>query len=254
MAIKEERARLLRWEACYNTRDLGGYRTADGRETRWGAVVRSDNLSRLTEAGRRAVLDYGIRTIVDLRMPRELAKEPSPFAPPHGQPGITYMNLSFLGEVIEEDAEEPASLAEDYMDMLDRFRREVATIMTAIARAPERGILVHCHAGKDRTGLIVALLLELAGVDRETIAADYALTIECLRPFDEEWLANGPGERAERERLMKKFAPRPEVMLTVLEHLERQYGGAEAYLLGSGVPAEDIERLRARLVDPQPQA
>ena len=102
--------------------------------------------------------------------------------------------------------------------------------------------------GKDRTGLVSAILLELAGVERATIGADYALTAECLRPREEEWLANGPGDRAERERLLALYAPRAEVMIEVLDDLDRRYGGVEAYLLRAGVTPEDIARLRERLV------
>jgi hypothetical protein len=157
------------------------------------------------------------------------------------------MNLPFLDEDIGEPASDVASLAEDYMKMLDRFGPRLAAIMKAIARAPEGGVLVHCHAGKDRTGLVTALLLEMARVERETIAADYALSQECLRPSTEEWLANGPGERTERERAVEWFAPRAEVMLAVLEYLDQRYGSVETYLLGSGVAKEDIVRLRRRL-------
>jgi protein-tyrosine phosphatase len=132
--------------------------------------------------------------------------------------------------------------------MLGKFRHRVAEIMSAIERAPEGGVLVHCHAGKDRTGLVCALLLELVGVERETVAADYALSQECLRPDTEDWLANGPGERAERERVVAKFAPKAEVMLEVLKQLHEAYGGVEAYLLEAGVASEDLDRLRSRLL------
>jgi protein tyrosine/serine phosphatase len=111
-------------------------------------------------------------------------------------------------------------------------------------------VLVHCAAGKDRTGLIAALLLALVEVPDQTIAADYALTAECLRPRDQEWLEHGPGERAEREALLARYAPRAEVMLEVLEGLRQRHGGVEAYLRQAGVPAGDLDRLRARLLAP----
>jgi protein-tyrosine phosphatase len=251
MAIGEQRVRRLTWEGCLNARDLGGYPTLDGRETRWGAIVRSDNPAELTAAGRAALVAHGVRSIVDLRTPDEVAHHPNPFAGP-GPHGIAYTNVSLL----DPAAEPPAgftTLADDYKRMLDRFRPSVAAIMTAIARAPAGGVLVHCMAGKDRTGIVSALLLELVGVPRETIGADYALTAECLRPREEEWLANGPGERADRERALATYAARAEVMLEVLDDLDRRHGGVEAYLLEAGVTGEDITRLRERLLSPSPQ-
>lgn len=246
MAGEGQQTRRLVWEGCLNARDLGGYPTVDGRETRWGAIVRSDNLSQLTEGGCSAVIAYGVRSIVDLRTLQEIAEHPNPFARP-GPHGLAYTNVS----LIDPAADPPpdfTTLANDYKHLLDRFQPQVAAIMTAIAGAPAGGVLLHCMAGKDRTGVVSALLLELAGVLRETIAADYALTAECLRPREEAWLANGPGERADRERELAKYMPRAEVMLEVLEHLDRRYGGVEAYLLAAGVALEDISRLRARLL------
>jgi protein-tyrosine phosphatase len=109
-------------------------------------------------------------------------------------------------------------------------------------------VLIHCAAGKDRTGLISALLLGLVGVPAETIAADYAMTAELLRPRDEEWLENGPGERAEREVMLAWFTPTAEVMLEVLEQLDERFGGVELYLRSTGLGQGDLDRLRDRLL------
>jgi protein-tyrosine phosphatase len=243
---QREWTRQLAWEGCLNARDLGGYATGDGRETRWGAVVRSDSLAALTEAGRAALAGYGVRAIVDLRLADEIAQDPNPFAQP-GDHGIAYTNIS----IIDPAAGFPPdtdTLADNYLWMLDRFRGFVAQVMAAIADAPEGGVLIHCAAGKDRTGLISALLLELVDVPAETIATDYALTAELLRPRDEEWLENGPGERAEREAMLARFAPTGEVMLEVLDKLAERHRGAEGYLLEAGVTAADLDRLRDRLL------
>ena len=248
MAVEREWTRRLAWEGCLNARDLGGYPTEDGRETRWGAIVRSDSLATLSEAGRAALVDYGVRSIIDLRLPSEVEEHPNPFAVA-GAHGMAYRNISFV-----DPAAGPlgdfTSMADNYARMLGRFRPAVGAVMTAIARAPEGGVLVHCMGGKDRTGLISALLLELVGVPRDTIGADYALTGECLRPLDEEWLETGPGDRAEREAMIAKYEPTAEVMLDVLDRLEAQHGGVEAYLSAAGVAAEDLARLKDRLVDP----
>jgi protein-tyrosine phosphatase len=249
---QREQTRLLAWEGLLNARDLGGYPAAGGRETRWGAVVRSDSLAALTEAGRAALAGYGVRAVVDLRLPDELARHPNPFASP-GDHGIAYTNVSILDPAAGYPPE-TLTLAENYLWTLDRFAGYVAEVMAAIAGAPEGGVLVHCAAGKDRTGLISALLLGLVGVPAETIAADYALTAELLRPRDQEWLEHGPGERAEREALAARFAPTAEVMLEVLDGLDRRYGGVDGYLAAAGVSPADLDRLRDRLLAPPGQA
>lgn len=249
MAIDQQttiqRERRLAWDACLNARDLGGYRTYDGRETRWGAIARSDNPAQLTEAGQAAVVDYGIRSMVDLRRPDEVQQHPNPFANPDSHE-IAYTNISLVDP--GAPSEDFTTLANDYKRMLDRFPDTIAEIMRTIAHAPEGGVLIHCMGGKDRTGVIAALLLDLVGVPRETIGEDYALTAECLRPRDEEWLENGPGERAERGRLLAQFMPRAEVMLEVLAHLDTRYGGVEGYLRHIGVSPDDVQRLRDRLI------
>lgn len=247
MAIQnEERTRRLPWEGCFNVRDLGGYRTRDGRVTRWGTVVRTDNLSRLSEAGRASLQEYGVQSIIDLRRPAELEEFPNPFAQP-GAHGIAYTNVSLI-DPARSAPESFTTLANDYKHILDTSTSAMAQIMHAIAAAPEGAVLIHCMAGKDRTGMVAALLLDLAGVPRETIAEDYALSAEYLRPLDEEWLEHGPGEREERARLQARLVPRAEVMLEVLAHLDERYGGVEPYLLHAGVSPQDIERLRARLL------
>ena len=249
MTIEQRQwTRRLAWEGLLNARDLGGYPAAGGRETRWGAVVRSDSLAALTGAGRAALAGYGVRAIVDLRLPDELARHPNPYAEP-GDHGIAYTNVSILDPAAGFPPD-TLTLAENYLWTLDRFAGYVAEVMAAIAGAPEGGVLIHCAAGKDRTGLISALLLGLAGVPAETIAADYALTAELLRPRDQEWLEHGPGERAEREALAARFAPTAEVMLAVLAGLTERHGGVEPYLRSTGLDAGDLERLRRRLVGP----
>ena len=245
---QREQTRRLAWEGLLNARDLGGYPAAGGRETRWGAVVRSDSLAALTEAGRAALAGYGVRAVVDLRLPDELARHPNPFASP-GDHGIAYTNVSILDPAAGYPPE-TLTLAENYLWTLDRFAAYVAEVMAAIATAPSGGVLVHCAAGKDRTGLISALLLGLVGVPAETIAADYALTAELLRPRDQEWLEHGPGERADREAVAARFAPTAEVMLEVLDGLERRYGGVEGYLAAASVSPADLGRLCDRLLAP----
>jgi protein-tyrosine phosphatase len=250
VTLQRQWTRRLAWDDCANARDLGGYPTGDGRETRWGAVVRSDSLAALTPAGRDALLAYGVRSVVDLRLPAEIEAHPNPFAEP-GDHGVAYTNVSILDPAAGFPPD-TITLAENYLWSLDRFGALVAAAMAAIANAPEGGVLIHCAAGKDRTGLIAALLLALVGVPDRTVAADYALTAECLRPREQAWLENGPGERADREALLVRYAPTAEVMLEVLDRLRQRYGAVEAYLRQARVTANDLARLRARLLAPAP--
>src|SRR5436190_18952958 len=92
--LPDQPARRLRWDACYNTRDLGGYVTADGGYTRWGAFVRADNLSRLTPAGQSALIEYGVRTVIELRRADELTIDLNPFVAVSNDPRRpAYLNL-----------------------------------------------------------------------------------------------------------------------------------------------------------------
>ncbi|HZU13528.1 MAG TPA: tyrosine-protein phosphatase [Chloroflexota bacterium] len=245
-----ETARVLVWEGCSNVRDLGGLRGRRG-ETRSGRLVRADNLAKLTPAGRQALLDYGVRTIIDLRLPAELEVHAPPFS---GHPDVLYRNLSFVDPAVEETSG-LGDVADIYLDMLERFGSRVADVMRAIADAPEGVILFHCHAGKDRTGVISALVLRLAGIDLEEIGRDYALTDALLAadPFSQAeqkaWLESDPARRVEREAEIERMRARESVMIRVIEGLEAEHGSVEGYLRSNGLSDDDIERVRARLLD-----
>lgn len=245
----DQRERRLAWEGCLNARDVGGYVTADGNVTRWGEVIRSDSPSLLTPAGQEALEAYGIRTAIDLRFPHELEASPNPFSDPAH--AITYVHISLIDP--EAQAVPGETMAQEYCRWIDHFAPTIGRIITAVARAEEGGVLIHCAGGRDRTGVTAALLLSIAGVPPETVANDYALSSEYLRPRDEAFLVNGPGTREEREALVTKGLTRAEVMHEVLEHLERQHGGVESYLLAAGVSAEDLARIRERLTSARPE-
>lgn len=246
MTDLDHERRRLNWDGCPNARDLGGFPTRNGGQTRRAAIVRSDSPHRLSAVGRQALLDHGVRTVVDLRLPAELALDASPFAEP-GDHDIDYVNISF----IDPDAPPttpPATMADDYMGMLDRFRSRVAEVIRAIANARSGGVVIHCAAGRDRTGMISALLLDLVGVPRDLIAEDYGLSSEYLRSVSEAWIASEPDKRAEREADVVRWWTRPEVMLQVLAWLDRRFGGTEAYLREAGLAEAEIGAIRGRLI------
>jgi protein-tyrosine phosphatase len=165
----------------------------------------------------------------------------------HGDLDITYLHHSLIPEPPEPDVPF-TNLTNEYVSELRRHGSSFAKIMALIANARDGGVLIHCVGGRDRTGLIAALLLSLVGVPLETVAADYALSSECLRPRDEDFLANGPGRREERERLLVQMKTHPEIMLETLIRLDETYGSVTAYLRQAGVTEQELALLQARQI------
>jgi protein-tyrosine phosphatase len=248
------RSRDLSWDGCLNVRDLGGHPTDDGGETRFGAVVRADSVRQLTDAGWQAAVDYGVRTVVDLRGDAELEADP-----PRDLP-VEVLHVPFMEdnaaafaeveavarEAADEAADRAARTRDVYLIFLEYFKQNVAAAVRAVARAPKGVVVVHCAGGKDRTGLLVAFLLHLAGVDNQRIAADYALSEERLRPRHEAWIAEAE-TAAERARLRLVTQAPAVAMVGVFAELEERYGSVENYLRSAGLTDKDLELARARL-------
>ena len=243
-------SRRLLWDGCLNVRELGGYAAANGHFTRTNSLIRSDNLARLTAAGQQAVQDSNVSTIIDLRSPYELDLEANPFAL-SADVRPFYLNLPLMDEA---DAEGMAlvnsalTLTEMYGTMLGRFQRHIGKILAAIADAPAGATVFHCHSGKDRTGLIAALTLNLVGVADADIAADYALSDDYLEPLYREMLSKKV-DSEERARLAEQLTSKPEAILGALLYLKR-YGGVKDYLEACGLGQEVQQKLRERLLVP----
>lgn len=252
--MQQLQRRDLVWDGCLNVRDLGGLPTQDNGETRFGAVVRADSVRQLSDDGWGALVEHGVRTVLDLRGEHERADDP-PAELPVEVVHVPFMEASAAEwEEIEGDLEAAVAAAPDvatatrdvYLIFLERFRSNVAGAVRAVATAPAGGVVIHCAGGKDRTGLLAAFLLHLAGVDGETIAADYALSEERLRPRHDAWFESAETEE-ELERLQRIAQTPAASMVGVFAELERRYGGVESYLHGAGVTNEEIELVRARL-------
>jgi protein tyrosine/serine phosphatase len=242
--------RLLEWEGCLNVRDLGGVALQGGGETRFGSLIRADNIRRLTDAGWRSLAEHGVTRIVDLRWREELAEDPP------RDVDIDVVHVSLLGDFdpfFEDDiadymaADDPAGYwAVSYTRILERFARNFAAALAAIADAGGGTVVFHCAGGKDRTGLVAALLLRLAGAPIDEIARDYALTFELSARGPNSWVEAAPDERERARRVFMQNCP-PEAMSRALERLEHEHGSVEAYLRGAGLDDERIARLRERL-------
>ena len=238
--------RQLHWDACLNVRDLGGFPTREGRMTRSHAIVRADNLCRLTAHGRGALVRYGVRTAIDLREPGEHTMEHDPFSRDELEQ-VDRVDVPLLTNAFRRGW--PSGLDGHEMDLrcLETCGDAIATVFAAIAAASPGGIVVYCHAGKERTGLAAALLLELAGVDRPSIARDHALSDDRLAPLYAAWLDAEP-DPEERQRLRNGLRIKPDQMALTLGALDELYGGIEQYLLDCGLERADVLAVRDRIV------
>jgi protein-tyrosine phosphatase len=246
-----ERERRLALAGTYNVRDLGGYATTDGRATRWGVLLRADSLHNLTPEAQEELLAYGVRTVLDLRNDTELEKWPSPFAVSER---VCYLTLNLSSNPAAPNPAPAAQPTYDleviYRRLLDDAQPGLATVLTSLAEPEAMPAVVHCMAGKDRTGVVVALLLATAGVPHEAIADDYALTATFL---NDEYRA-GARERAatygfEWEQYQRLLGCPPEYMLRTLAYLDERYGGIEPYLRSIGLSDTQIAALRDALVE-----
>ena len=251
--IEEANPRTIVWDGCVNVRDLGGIPTEDGSVTQSGRIIRSDNVGALTPAGWRALEHHGVERIVDLRWPEEVAEDPPRSV------DVEVVHVSVLGPSIDADLDYLRTLdahvdsvddvadhyAYSYVDFLERNRARFGQALAAVADAPGT-VVIHCMGGKDRTGLVAALLLRLAGVSIEEIGRDYSLSAANLAVTLGSWLDSAPNDAERRRR--EKLSQTPATGMTrVIADIEGRYGGVEGYLEAAGVRPDQIERLRERL-------
>ncbi|HZO21476.1 MAG TPA: tyrosine-protein phosphatase [Steroidobacteraceae bacterium] len=232
--------RVLEFPLLLNARDLGGYPTLDGSQTRWRSLLRSDDLAQLTPAGLQALAAYGVETVVDLRWDEEIALAPSPILQ---QSNIHYVHISLLASSSGRWRELSQSCEKERWKclVLEQARPELQEVLRAIATASPGPLLFHCVAGKDRTGLIAALLLTLADVQPDAIADDYAASTRMLGDAYLKRYANtDPSDILENVRCPEQGVH------NMIDYLQRE-GGIRQYLHKIGLSAQEVDLLRARL-------
>jgi protein tyrosine/serine phosphatase len=240
--------RQLNWNNCQNTRHLGGLKTSDDRVTSSRALVRSDNLTRLTLEGQHAVLNDGVTTVIDLRFVQELEKDPNPFAT---RDDMNYLHLPLMSTA-QTDAMaiiRATTTQEAYRATLEGFQSNIAAILNGIAESSAGRVVLHCSAGKDRTGLVTALALSALGVSKHDIVRDYALTDVFLQASYDQELAQ-ISDLEEREKTTEDLHTKPEYILDTLEFFEQAYGSTRTYLQNCGVRSDMLEKLKNRLLEP----
>lgn len=229
----------------YNARDLGGMMTRSGKKTAFKRFVRSDSPAEIDEIGVKALIDYSVRTVIDLRSPQEISRSGNPFI---DRPEILFRNTPLIA--IDPDNRDDSTmnfmvqnkLGHLYILMLEHSQEALLDVFRTIIKRPDGAIMFHCAHGKDRTGLIAALLYLLAGVRRQDIIRNYAESYEHIRPLVDPLFESMP---ANTHHMYRSDA---ENMRLLLDHIDRFYeGSADIYLQTLGLSEQEIESIRSRM-------
>jgi protein-tyrosine phosphatase len=231
--------RRIELAGVLNLRDVGGYPVQGGGSVRWRTLFRSDALHRLDPAAVAAVTALGLRSVIDLRTQPEVDLAPSPAG---GR--VTHVPL-LTGDLPEV----PLSLSDLYHHLVDERGEQIGGAIAALCGGDAMPALVHCSAGKDRTGVVIALILAVLGVPDEVIAADYALSAAYLDPdqtpvISQLQASTGLGD----ELISGLLSSPPELILNALDMTRERGGSVDGYLRGHGLTDAALGRLRAALI------
>jgi len=234
----------------HNIRDLGGYARGTGEpastagETQWRRLLRGEALHTLRADSAKALVDEGLVLVIDLRGPHETSVTPHPF---RDYPGVAYRNVVVFDALAPIAlAKPPFEMGRRYCDALDNCGPRLAEVLRAIIAAPPGIVLFHCTAGKDRTGVIAALMLLLAGVSHDDIAADYALTASA-EGLIEQLRVRALSAGTDADHVERILASDAATMLMMLDHLDNVHGGITRYLTANGLSTAELGQLTDRL-------
>ncbi len=248
-------------EGAVNVRDLGGLPTEDGQRTAGARLLRADNLQELSPSDVAMVVhDLGVTTVVDLRSPDELESEgPAPLdavaAVRHAHhpvlPELGSNTDMIAGALLTKASGDKSRYPDDpvcghYLGYLEDRPDQVVAALRSIAHS-DGAALVHCAAGKDRTGVVVALALTVAGVTPQAVVADYAATAERTEAIVARLLASPTYASDIGSKPADSHRPRPETMAAFLEQMDSRYGGVVRWLTDHDFSAADLRLLRAKL-------
>jgi protein-tyrosine phosphatase len=241
-------------ETCQNFRDLGGYPTSTGRTVAWGRLYRSDTLHRLNAADLAAIVDLGVRSVIDLRARGELEKHGRIEVADHA---IAYHHLPMLDEVAGDDGPsrplpvQPVSdLGEAYVRMLGEGTTAIARAVRLLAQPDGLPAVFHCMAGKDRTGILAAVILGALDVPDDEIVADYVLTAEVKEARTVYLRVHDPDYLVHLESLPSyALETKAESMEAFLAHVRHRHGSMRGFLAEIGVDGPTVDRLAGALLN-----
>ncbi|UOQ84751.1 tyrosine-protein phosphatase [Gracilibacillus salinarum] len=224
-----------------NCRELGGYSTADGQQTKWHELLRSSDMSKLTEEDITFLNEYGVKTVIDLRGEDEIVAKPNALVK---EDFCHYYNFPFITKQVSNitySTTEKRFMGDFYIELLED-NKVLHDIFYRIAHAEEGGIIFHCAGGKDRTGILAMMLLSLAGVEKKDIISNYEVSYTNLKTMHtEEDLPEGIP--------VDYMYSKGEYMEKTYEYLTATYETVEQYLLAKGVEQEVITLVKNRLID-----
>lgn len=236
-------------QTMYNVRDLGGFSTKDGRITKCGRFLRADAPTQLNRNDLRLLLDFPVRAVIDLRSQNEIDDQPNSL---RNRPEIDYINIPLLGTDLSrgiasvqlaESGRVTVGLADLYIHLLENSRELLGQVFIRLAEDRPGACLFHCSLGKDRTGLVSALLLMLAGVSDDDIIANYQVSEAYLKPRIDKLTLQVP------EEFWHFLYTKPQNMAVTLFHFHQHYSSAEAYLAECGVSRPEIDELKNKLLN-----
>jgi protein-tyrosine phosphatase len=241
--------RVIELEGAVNFRDLGGYATVDGPRTRWRVLFRADGLSELTGDDLAVFRQLGIRTVIDLRTGHELEQSRFDVA---AHP-VEFHHFPFIKSLADEGEFDraPGFLGAQYRQMLEDAGPQIVGALSALAAPDARPAVFHCTAGKDRTGLLSALVLSLLGVPEETVVADYALSGAAMARLRAKLLVKYPDGKLLIEDSDDIFSADPSNMVALFAHLRERFGTVVEYAAAIGVPDEVVASLRQAMLEPE---
>lgn len=247
--LADSSKRLVRMEGAVNFRDIGGYKTTDGKEVKWGKVFRSADVSKLTDKDLNVLEEKHIHTVVDFR-----GKKESAAAPDHLLPNTDYILCPAGSDSLPSAKDMLAHIKQDsfltkFYSSTQYFGPRYKAFFQKLLALPEgESIMYHCTGGRDRTGMATALLLYVLKVPRETIEEDFVASNVYLAPMNQKMyqsFAQYPG--VDIEAVKKAMALRPELIRVMFSSIEREYGSIEAFFKQElGVGDKEIAQLRSK--------
>ncbi len=230
--------RLLQLDKMSNTRDLGGYETRQGTYTKARHYIRASSPANASDNDLDLLYDYGVRVVIDLRSDFERENQPSRFKE---YKGIECYEMNLFGQgsavIVPEEVKNYKDLGGVYIYTLESSKEKIKEVFKIFLKYPYDTVLFHCSAGKDRTGIIAGLLLELAGCHDYDIVKDYSESYENNKDINEQL------KKMMKDGDDKFLRSSPRYMMEFLDYLREHYGSAKEYLLNIGLNNEEIDEL-----------